>query len=102
MRHVYKGCLIIYIIKKMGNNKESAENVLDIIKKMAEDDNEGLVLSTTVAKVENDPRGAIVGFGVQKSIGNEVLPVLFGVPSRYMAFAFFIDREEYNKYKNIK
>lgn len=86
----------------MGNRKESADNVLDIIKKMAEDDNKGLVMSTTVAKVENDPRGAIVGFGVEQSAGNAVRPSVYGLPSRYMAFAFFIDREEYKKYKNIK
>ena len=61
----------------MGNSKkESAYKVLDIIKQMIEDDNKGLVLSTIMAK--------------------------YGFPSKYMVYAFFIDREEYKKYKNMK
>lgn len=87
---------------KMGHNNESADNLLDIIKQMIEDDNKGLIMSTTVPKVEYDSRGAIVCFGVEQSIGDAVRPSVYGLPSRYMAFAFFIDREEYKKYKNIK
>ena len=87
---------------KMGNNNESADNLLDIIKQMIEDDNKGLIMSTIVPKVEYDPRGAIVSFGVEQSTGDAVRPSVYGLPSRYMAFAFFIDREEYKKYKNIK
>ena len=86
----------------MGHNNESADNLLDIIKQMIEDDNKGLIMSTTVPKVEYDPRGAIVCFGVEQSTGDAVRPSVYGLPSRYMAFAFFIDREEYKKYKNIK
>ena len=87
---------------KMGNNKESADKLLYIIKQMIEDDNKGLIMSMTVPKVDYDPRGAIVGFGVDQSIGDAVRPSVYGLPSKYMAFAFFIDREEYKKYKNIK
>ena len=59
---------------KMGNSKESADNLLDIIKQMIEDDNKRLIISTTVPKVEYDPRGAIVCFGVEQSTGDAVRP----------------------------
>ncbi len=84
----------------MGNNKESADRVLDIVKEMAKDDNKGLIMSLAVAKVEDDPMGSIVGFGVGRDVGDAVSPLTCGMPSKYMVFAFFIDREEYLKYKN--
>ena len=37
--------------------------ILDAIKRMAADDNKGLIMTTTIVDVKDDPRGSIVGFG---------------------------------------
>ena len=42
--------------------------ILDAIKRMAADDNKGLRMTTTIVDVKDDPRGSIVGFGVEKSL----------------------------------
>ena len=72
--------------------------ILDAIKKMAADDNKGLRMSTTIVDVKDDPRGSIVGFGTEKDCGDDAKAQTIGLPGKYMACAFFIDREELKKY----
>lgn len=74
--------------------------ILDAIKRMAADDNKGLRMSTTIVDVKDDPRGSIVGFGTEKDCGDDAKAQTIGLPGKYMACAFFIDREELkNTYK---
>lgn len=79
----------------MNNN---GHKVLDAIKRMAADDNKGLRMTTTIVDVKDDPRGSIVGFGTEKVCGDDAKAQTMGLPGKYMACAFFIDREELNKY----
>ena len=70
--------------------------ILDAIKRMAAD--EGLRMTTTIVDVKDDPRGSIVGFGVEKVCGDDAFAQTMGLPGKYIACAFFIDREELKKY----
>lgn len=67
-------------------------NFFDIIKAMGEDDNQGLMMATTLVDVRDHPQGAIVGFGVLKKYGDDAKLQVIGFPGKYMCFAFFIDR----------
>jgi hypothetical protein len=78
-----------------------ASNILDIVKAMSEDNNHGIRMSTTLVDVRNDPRGSIVGFGTEKECGDDAELQVKGLPGKYMICAFFIDREELEKYKRI-
>lgn len=73
--------------------------VLTAALKMAADDNQGVKMSTTITDVRDDPRGSIVSFGVEKETGDEARKELFGLKGKYMVCCFFIDREEFEKYK---
>lgn len=77
---------------------ENGYKVLDAIKRMAADDNKGLRMTTTIVDVKNDPRGSIIGFGTEKVHGDDAKAQAMGLPGKYMACAFFIDREELKKY----
>ena len=74
---------------KMNND---GNKILDAIKRMTADDNKGLRMTTTIVDVKDDPRGSIVG------CGNDARAQTMGLPGKYMACAFFIDREELKKY----
>lgn len=76
------------------------DKTLKAIMKMAEDNNCGLRMSTTLTGVKEDPRGAIVSFGVEKTDGEDARLQLAGLPNKYMICCFFIDREEFEKYKD--
>lgn len=77
---------------------ENKYKVLDAIKRMAVDDNKGLRMTTTLVDVKDDLRGSIVGFGTEKICGDDARVQIMGLPGKYMACAFFIDREELKKY----
>ena len=71
---------------------------LGAILKMAEEDNKGVQMSTTLLEVKKDPRGAIVSFGVSEECAEESEPQILGLPSKYIACVFFIDRKELRKH----
>lgn len=76
--------------------------ILEAITKMAQDNNQGLLMSTTLAdNVRFVKQGAIVSFGVIDEIGKDVEAqiVTGGLVGDYMAVAFFINRKELEKYK---
>ena len=75
--------------------------ILSAIRQMAADDNKGLRMSTTLVDVKNDPRGSIVGFGTEKQVGDDAYLQTMGLPGKYIACAFFIDRQELEKYLKI-
>lgn len=77
---------------------ENKYKVLDAIKRMAVDDNKGLRMTTTLVDVKDDLRGSIVGFGTEKICGDDARVQIMGLPGKYMACAFFIDRKELKKY----
>ena len=52
----------------------------------------------TIVDGKDDPRGSIVGFGTEKVCGDDAFAQTMGLPGKYMACAFFIDREELKKY----
>lgn len=81
--------------------KNEGSKILDAIKRMAEDNNKGLRMTTTVVDVKDDPRGSIVGFGTEKICGEDAKAQMMGFHGKYMACAFFIDREELKKYRSI-
>ena len=56
------------------------------------------IMSTTIVDVKDDTRGSIVGFGTEKDCGDDAKAQTIGLPGKYMACAFFIDREELKKY----
>lgn len=92
---------IIIGINNFHNKKDMNNNgnkILDAIKRMAADDNKGLRMTTTIVDVKDDPRGSIVGFGTEKVCGDDAIAQTMGLPGKYMACAFFIEREELKKY----
>jgi len=74
-------------------------DILTRIKMMAEDNNQGLIMTTNLVDIRNDPRGSIVGFGVERKLSDDIEIQLIGLPGKYMCCAFFIDREELKNYK---
>ena len=74
------------------------KNILSAICKMAEDDNQGLKMSTTIVDVHNEKRGSVVSFGTEKECGDDARVLLNGLPNKYIICAFFIDRKELEKY----
>ena len=53
----------------MDNNR--GIKILEAIRKMAEDDNQGLRMTTTLVNVSEESRGSIVGFGTEKAMGDD-------------------------------
>lgn len=86
---------LIHNYKEMNSD---GNKILDAIKRMAADDNKGLIMTTTIVDVKDDPRGSIVGFGTEKVCGDDAFAQTMGLPGKYMACAFFIVREELKKY----
>lgn len=81
----------------MSENRGS--KVLTAIKQMAEDNNQGLKMSTTLVNISEEQRGFVVGFGTDKDTGNDIkFQILTEQPGDYMACAFFIKRSELQKY----
>lgn len=81
----------------MENNRGT--NVLAAIQKMAEDDNHGLRMTTTLVSVSEESRGSVVGFGTEKPMGDDAkFQIQTGLPGEYLACAFFIKRSELEKY----
>ncbi|WP_302994437.1 hypothetical protein [Parabacteroides goldsteinii] len=81
----------------MDNNR--GIKVLQAIRKMAEDDNQGLRMTTTLVNVSEESRGSIVGFGTEKEMGDDAkYQIQTGLPGEYLACAFFIKRSELEKY----
>lgn len=73
--------------------------ILAAIQKMAEDNNLGLRMTTTLINVCEESRGSIVGFGTEKSMGDDAkFQIQTGLPGEYLACAFFIKRSELEKY----
>jgi len=73
--------------------------ILPAICAMVADDNQGVKMSTTLTDVKDDPRGAIVSFGVERESGSDAKLQLHGLPGKYMVCCFFIDKNELEKYK---
>lgn len=81
----------------MDNNRGA--KVLAAIQKMAEDNNQGLRMTTTLINVSEESRGSIVGFGTEKPMGDDAkYQIQTGLPGEYLACAFFIKRSELEKY----
>lgn len=78
-----------------------ANNILKAICAMADDDNQGIRMSTTLTGVKDDQRGSIVSFGVEKDAGEAAKLEFRGIQSKYMICCFFIDRDEIKKYQPI-
>lgn len=74
-------------------------NILNAIVKMAEDNNKRVQVSTTLIEAKEDPRGGIVSFGVSKECAEGCGGQIVGLPTQYMAFVVFVDREELKKYR---
>lgn len=73
--------------------------ILEAIRKMAEDDNQGLRMTTTLVNVSEESRGSIVSFGTEKAMGDDAkYQIQTGLPGEYLACAFFIKRSELEKY----
>lgn len=74
-------------------------NTLDSIVKMVKDDNQGIIMSSTIAEVRTDARGYIVGFGVnKKEYADSATLQSMGLPNNHLCVAFFIDIKELEKY----
>lgn len=81
----------------MDNNR--GIKILEAIRKMAEDDNQGLRMTTTLVNVSEESRGSIVGFGTEKAMGDDArYQIQTGLPGEYLACAFFVKRSELEKY----
>lgn len=75
-------------------------NTLDSIVKMAKDDNQGIIMSSTITEVRTDARGYIVGFGInKKECADSATLQSMGLPNNHICVAFFIDIKELEKYR---
>ena len=74
--------------------------ILDAIARMAKDNNQGVLMSTTIVEAKPDPRGAIVSFGVTKEVGDDAKLQSEALPTKYLTVCFAINRDEYAKYKS--
>ena len=72
--------------------------IMKAITRMAKDDNKGLRMTATLVTVSREKRGSIVGFGIEDECGDDAELQLRGLPGKYIACAFFIDRKELEDY----
>jgi len=81
--------------------KKEEISTLSILDKMSKDDNKGIRMSTTITSVSNVSQGAIIGFGVENFIGDDVKVHLAGLPGEYMVFCMAVSRKELEKTRQI-
>lgn len=75
------------------------ESTLLIIDKMVKENNQGVILLTTIADVKFVPHGAIIGFGAPEEIGKYAnTQTVIGV-SDYMFMCFAVKKSELEKYR---
>lgn len=76
-------------------------STLEVMQRMAEDDNKGIAMSTTKVSVQFKPQGAVIGFGLEKQFGEDFENQLhFGIDGDYIFVCFAIDRKELEKTRN--
>jgi hypothetical protein len=75
------------------------ETTLSIMDKMVKENNQGIMLSTTITDVRFVKEGAIIGFGVPSEIGNQANTQQIIGCSDYMFMCFAVKRSELEKYK---
>lgn len=78
------------------------ETTLSIMNKMVNENNQGILLSTTIIDVRFIEQGAVIGFGVSNEIGLDAntQTILGGADYLYMCFA--VKKSELAKYRKLK
>lgn len=75
------------------------ESTLSIMDKMVKENNQGVMLSTTITDVKFVNQGAIIGFGVPDEIGKDAnMQNIIGT-SDYMFMCFAVKKSELEKYR---
>ena len=81
---------------KMENTEVTALQVMD---KMAREDNKGIALSTTFVNARQVPQGFVVGFGLVDGIGKDAQIQTMGLPGEYMFMCFAVKKSEFENTK---
>lgn len=81
--------------------KKQKISQLSVFDRMVKDDNKGIQMSTTIVKVTDDPRGSIIGFGVENHIGRDAKFQLSGFNGEYMIFCMAVNQKEFEKTRKL-
>jgi len=80
----------------------SEKNVshLSVMDKMVKDNNQGIRMSSNICEVKKVSQGIIVGFGIEKVVGDDaMLQYTLGLPGDYMFMCFAVKRSEFEQTK---
>ena len=80
-------------------NGMKKESTLSIMDKMVKENNQGVMLSTTIIDVRFVKQGAIIGFGVPDEIGKYANTETIIGSSDYMFMFFAVKKSEIEKYR---
>jgi hypothetical protein len=75
------------------------DSTLSIMDKMVKENNQGVMLSTTITDVRFVKQGAIIGFGVPDEIGKDANTQTIIGSSDYMFMCFAVKKSELEKYR---
>ncbi|MFZ1515358.1 MAG: hypothetical protein WAT21_08170 [Saprospiraceae bacterium] len=75
------------------------ESTLSIMDKMVKENNQGIMLSTTITDVRFVKQGAIIAFGVPEEIGKCANTQIVIGSSDYMFMCFVVKKSEIEKYR---
>jgi hypothetical protein len=77
-----------------------ADEILKAIYRMAEDDNKGIMMTTTILNACINDDISEVTFQVSEAVASSAKLQSLGIAGEHMCCAFFINRKELKKYKN--
>jgi len=73
-------------------------STLEVIQRMVNDDNQGIRMSKSLAKVEMVKQGAIIGFGIDSKLGIDASNQSdFGIAGENIFLCFAVNRKELEK-----
>jgi len=75
---------------------------LSVMDKMVKDNNQGIRMSGNICEVKNVTQGTIIGFGIEKVVGDDAMAQYqLGLPGDYMFMCFAVKRSEFDRTKNL-
>jgi hypothetical protein len=84
---------------KIKTSSMEKESTLSIMDKMVKENNQNIILASTLVDVRFVKQGAIIGFGVTDEIGKDANMQTIVGSSDYMFMCFAVKRSELEKYR---
>lgn len=74
---------------------------LQIMDQMVKEDNKGIRMSGNICEIKNVTQGTIIGFGIEKVVGDDaMIQFQLGLPGEYMFMCFAVNRKEFEATKS--